>query len=202
MKYNLHFIIQKKFGGLDIKSNLFIFSFCSIKLLKFLENIFNIIKWTRVHCTIEYIFDCRSYVRSEKAISLIHFLHSSRTFTWKKIRFQCRKMKIFKKIRGHLKMLGIERTQSTRIYSINGKLSIVFLSFALSIILSTLFVVYSAKVTMDYILCFCIISALIAMCFCFVAITLQKIRLFNYIECIEKLIKKSKFFSNNLNGIW
>lgn len=45
---------------------------------------------------------------------------------------------------------------------------------------------------MDYILCFCIITALIGIGLCFLAIALQKQQLFNYIESVEELINKSK----------
>lgn len=99
---------------------------------------------------------------------------------------------MFQLIRGHLTMLGIEPTPLTQKFPIDAKLILAFLNFAIAIGLSALFLVYSANAIMDYMQCFCLISASIELGLCFAAIVLQKQRLFNYIESVEKLINKSK----------
>lgn len=100
-----------------------------------------------------------------------------------------RKMEVLQSIRAHLKNLGIESTRSTKF---NGKLCLAFLSFVLSIILNVLFLLNSAKSVMDYILCFCIMTALLGIGLCFSAIAMQKVQLFKYIGIVEKLINQSK----------
>lgn len=103
-------------------------------------------------------------------------------------------MKILQTTRKHLTILGIEPKQSTGIFSLNWRLLLGFSLFADAIISTTLFLVYLANDIMDYILCFCVISALIELCFCFSLFVFQRQRLFNYIESMEKLINQSKFY--------
>lgn len=102
-------------------------------------------------------------------------------------------MKIFEMIRKHLIVVGMESTQSTRLNSFNGRLSMSFLLFINYITSSALFLIYSANLIIEFMQCFCIISALIEIGFCFAAIAVQKQLLFNYIESMEKLINKSEF---------
>lgn len=101
-------------------------------------------------------------------------------------------MHIFQTNRKLLKMFGVEPTQSTRLTSFNGKLTLGFLFVALSIILSALYLVYLAKTVMEFIQCFCLICTMSISGFSFAAIVLQNERFYNYIEKIEVLINRSK----------
>lgn len=99
-------------------------------------------------------------------------------------------MEIFITIQQILATLGIKATPTA---SFNGRLWLSFVLFAIAIVTSAVFLIYSAEVIMEYMQCFCIISALIEIGLCFTMIVLQKIRLFNYIDCMQKLINKSKY---------
>lgn len=101
-------------------------------------------------------------------------------------------MEIFNTFRGHLKILGIESTQSARKFPFNRNLLLGFLSFFISIILTGLFLVYFVNDIMELLQCVCTISATIELGFCFAAMVLQKWRLFNIIEFMEKLVNKRK----------
>lgn len=114
-------------------------------------------------------------------------------------------MKIFQRIRKDLIILGIKPTQSNQMYSFSRKLFLGYLLLILGVVSSALFVVYSANNIMDYMQCFCTISALLSVGLCFSAIVLQKMRLFNYIESTEELINTRKHclcaFRYNFNRI-
>lgn len=101
-------------------------------------------------------------------------------------------MKILQESQKYLKTLGIEPTQSTHIYSFNGKLFVGFLVYASSIILNLLFLVYSFNSMMEFIQCICVVCALIVTGLCFFTIVLQKRQLFSLIESTEKMINGSK----------
>lgn len=112
-------------------------------------------------------------------------------------------MRIFQAIRRYLTMLNIEPGQSSRPFKFNGRLSLGFLLNFLGILLSAMFIKYSAEILMEFMQCFCIISALISLCLTFAAIVLQEHRLFNYIDSVEELINRRKciFFVSNRNRI-
>lgn len=81
--------------------------------------------------------------------------------------------------------------QSTRIYQLNRKLLLGFLIFVSTIISIALFFVYLANTKLDYIQCFCTLSALCSIGLCFVAMVLQRMQLLQFFESIEELINKS-----------
>lgn len=105
---------------------------------------------------------------------------------------QFRKMKIIQKIRGHHHRVGMELIQSTRIASVNRKLILGFILFVLGITLCILFLLYSTEIITEHIQCICIISLLIEIGLCFVAMALQRGLLFNYIVSLEELLNKSE----------
>lgn len=101
-------------------------------------------------------------------------------------------MKIFRRIRGHLTMLGMEPTPSARFLPFNWKLLMGFIVFILGIGSCISFLCYKAEIIVEYIQCICVISLLIEIGFDFVAMAMQRRQLFNYIEIVEKLINTSK----------
>lgn len=110
-------------------------------------------------------------------------------------------MIIFQAIRRDLTMIGIQPATSTRIISFNAKLLSGFLVCLLGITSSALFLIYSAVILMEFMQCFCILTALISLFLTFSSVVLQNKRLFNYIETMEELINKSKSkpsFQSNL----
>lgn len=105
------------------------------------------------------------------------------------------KMKIFQTIQSIFTMLGIEKPMpSTRIFSINGRLALGFVIFAFTIVTSAMFFIYSAKFIMEYMQCFCALTAAAEIGLCFAAFVRQNQRLFHYIESMEMLINKSKVY--------
>lgn len=103
-----------------------------------------------------------------------------------------KKMEIFQSIRRHLTLLGIVPTKFSRIYPFNWPLFAGFSIFIFSIISSMLYLVYTANTIMEYIQCFCIISASIGIGIGFFTIVLKKMQWFDYIENFQELINKRK----------
>lgn len=85
-------------------------------------------------------------------------------------------------------MMGLEATRSI----FNMKLMLGFLLLSISITLSTLYSTLVASSFAEYIQCLCLISALLSMAGCIVAVVLKKVELFDYIEKMEKFINASE----------
>lgn len=111
-------------------------------------------------------------------------------------------MKICQRIRHHLTMLGIEPTKSSQTFPLNPRLLFGFLLFNSAVLSTALYLVYLVNSILEYIQCFCILTALIEMSLCFTVIVLQKWRLFDYIECMERLINKSKLSTKSSDFRW
>lgn len=102
-------------------------------------------------------------------------------------------MKICQIIRRHLTVLGIQPPKSNQLLSFNPRISLGLLSFVCANILSALYLVYSANNILEYMRSVCVVTATTEVGFCFLAFVLQKRRLFDYMETMEKLINKSNF---------
>lgn len=97
-------------------------------------------------------------------------------------------MKIFETIRKETVILGISPIEA---HQFDWKIVMGFLIFSLNIFLFLMFILTKENpILMDYVLHFCTITSLTEMSICLMAIVLQHMKLFEFIEIIEKLINE------------
>lgn len=99
-------------------------------------------------------------------------------------------MKIFETVQKHLLLLGISPNE--RAHPFNWKIVMCFLMFGLSILLNVIFIFSGESIIlMNYVEFFCVITGLIELGICLLAIVLQQMKLFEVIKTTEKLINES-----------
>lgn len=110
----------------------------------------------------------------------------------KKISFELR-MKILQTVRNNYAILGISPlNQSNQRDSFSKKVFFGFCLFICLMVLQFVYVFYFANGFMEYMDCFCSISAGISIYTCYGAIVFRKTTLFDGIGIMEKLIDSSK----------
>lgn len=102
------------------------------------------------------------------------------------------KMKIFKIIQKKLMILGINGNETNRF---DWKLKIIFWVVGLGILSSIILICSMETIAiMDYVIFFNLTSSLTLMCNFWGDIVYQRIKLFNLITNIEKIVHQSNFF--------
>lgn len=104
------------------------------------------------------------------------------------------KMEIFQVIQKRLGILNINPNESN---PLNWKITMSFLMFGYSILSCVILIFIAEKITlMDFVISFCVISELIKMGICLAVIVAQRMKLFEVIGSIEKLINESNHDCN------